>query len=137
MPKKYFCKYLEDFQVCSESRSEYFEVGRFSICRKCRAKKNKLSKDKKIESLIEERNNKIDPSKDIRYLIEDIILKYPLFGGKTILERFEDDEQEMSNMLLSSSSKFEKIDQENIFLKQKIEYLEKYILLLESKINIK
>lgn len=137
MPKKYFCKTMEDFEICGETRPESFEPGRFSICRKCRVKRNKLSKDKKFDLVIEERNNKIDPSSDIRYLIEDIILRYPLLHGKTILERFEDDEQETTNLLLSTHSKFELIQQENNILKQKIEYLEKYIKLIEPKIDTK
>jgi hypothetical protein len=128
MTKKYFCKYVSDYEICGETSPINFEAGRYTICKKCRNKKNRENKEKKITSMIEEKNNKIDPSCNLRHLIEDTILKIPIIHGYNIVEKFEEDDIETSNITTKMHSNFD-------ILFKRIDCLEKYIKLLELKID--
>jgi hypothetical protein len=128
MPKTYFCKVVNNFEICGETDPKVFEQGRYSTCRNCRNKKNKEIKEKNLSSQIEEKNNKIDPSCNLRYLIEDTILKVPIIDGYNISEKFKTDNEETSNILLLMQTTFTNME-------KRIEYLEKYINLLELKID--
>jgi hypothetical protein len=128
MPKTYFCKTIHDYEMCGETNPINFEPGRYSACRSCRNKKNKENKEKNFSILTEERNNKIDPSSNLRHLIEDTILRIPIMDGYNIIEKFRTDNEEVSNIVLMSKKNLEDIN-------KRLEYLEKYTKLLELKID--
>lgn len=91
MPKQYYCdKFLEDKSVCGEKDPEKFETGRFSSCRACRVKANNLYVKQKKDEKVKEKFKTIDSDNNIKCLIEDTIVKYPIYNGCTIVQLFTD-----------------------------------------------
>lgn len=129
MPKVYFCKNMKDnFELCGETDPQLFSNGRYSMCRKCRTAKQKIQSDIKKESKIEEKSNTIDPAKNIRWLIEDTVIRQPIIEGMTFSEKFKDMETRVSDSIEISCEYQYKND---LILKK----MENYIKLLENKID--
>lgn len=141
MPKVYFCKNMkENFEVCGETDPQLFSTGRYSMCRKCRSTKQKIQSDAKKENVLEEKGNTIDPSKNIRWLIEDTIIRQPIVEGMTLSEKFKDMETRVSDSIEISCDyqykndlMFRKLENYIKSLENKIENLELELKIIKSK----
>jgi cyclopropane fatty-acyl-phospholipid synthase-like methyltransferase len=100
MPKDYFCsKILDTGFPCGERDVSKFIEGRYSTCRQCRLRSMSDYNKTKTEKCKEDKTKKIDPDKDIRWLIEDTFLRVPLLSNQTIKERMESNEYDVSDLL--------------------------------------
>jgi hypothetical protein len=99
MPKVYFCTKVVDFKTCGETNPDNFPSGRYSTCKTCRNKNVRdYNKEKKIlES--EESNKKTDPSHNIRNLIIDTINYTPIVNGKSVYDKFQDIDYDVTDVL--------------------------------------
>jgi hypothetical protein len=131
MPKEYFCTKLTDMGLpCGERDETKFIEGRYSTCRSCRLKfmseynKTKTNKGK------EQKNKQIDPDCNIRYLIEDTIIRVPLISNQTIVERMEDTEHDVSRILLLHHEYVDKSELKMEKLEKQIKTMSNYIKIL-------
>lgn len=90
MPKTYFCKQIVNGDVCGENNAENFPPGRYSSCRECRNRIARANLSSKKDKENDTKVNNIDPDQNIRYLIEDTILRSPFIGGQTIVSVIKD-----------------------------------------------
>jgi hypothetical protein len=129
MPKVYFCKNMkENFEICGETDPQLFSSGRYTMCRKCRTNKQKVQNDAKKESVTEQKIDTLDPTKNIRRVIEDTIIRQPLVEGMTFTEKFTDMETRIADSIeISCEYKYK-----NDVLFNK---MESYIKLLENRIE--
>jgi hypothetical protein len=124
MSKVYYCTKVSDFRTCGETDPIKFEVGRYSTCKSCR---NKIVRERTKERKVldsEETHNKTDPSHNIRNLIMDIIKYTPIMYNKSIIEKFEDNDNDISEVLTKCT---EDLDKYKIHVKNDILYLSRHI----------
>jgi hypothetical protein len=89
MPKEYYCKNFIEGNICGEKDIDKFEIGRYSICKKCRNKSivDKTNQRKQLDLI--DKVKKIDPKENIQDVVEYIV-KYKNFGyGNSILQNIE------------------------------------------------
>jgi hypothetical protein len=99
MPKIYRCNKINELGItCGETEAFRFEDGRYTTCKKCRlrfmSEYNKSKKSNKKEEVV----NKIDPDNNIRYVIEDTILRTKILNGASIPSKIEDLEIDISQI---------------------------------------
>lgn len=125
MPKVYFCRQEINSEICGETNPENFEVGRYSSCRKCRAKYHERKRKTKKEEVIETSVEILDPLKNIRYVIEDTVRRIPLLEGQTIPDKILNIDADISELVIANSE-----------LKEKMNELFDYIKKLELEIQL-
>jgi hypothetical protein len=132
MPKVYFCKQEHNFQICGDTDPKNFEIGRYSACKACRSKVKKEKRQVEKNKDSEEKTTSIDPSKNIRYVVEDTILRTPLLEGETILEKIRNTEEDISELAVKNHNLVSKIDTTYSYLLMYIQKLEAEIQLLKK-----
>jgi hypothetical protein len=132
MSKVYFCKQECNFQVCGETDPKNFESGRYSTCKSCRSKVKKEKRQVEKNKDSEEKMSAIDPSKNIRYIVEDTILRIPLLEGETIHEKIRNTEEDISELAVKNHNINTKIDMNYSYLLMYIQKLEAEIQLLKK-----
>jgi len=131
--KIYFCDKTVNFKVCGETNPENFIEGRYSTCKKCRNKYvREIYKEKKT-SKNEEFNKIVDPSSNIRTLIVDTIKNCPIIDGKSIEYKIKSAEDDIGDVLCTSSDSLEKFKME---VYQEIGSLKNIIQTLQEEIRI-
>jgi hypothetical protein len=137
MPKEYFCdKQLENGVICGERDVSKFIEGRYTSCRKCRNKIMSEYNKSRTEGRKEKEMDKIDPDKNIRLLIEEVVCKYPLIDGKyNISEKFKSTEEDISDIIIKTFVDFERINKKFDSMQLHIQSLEKEIVDLKSKLT--
>jgi len=129
MSKQYFCKrILEAGYVCGEKDIKKFEPGRYTVCKACRLKYMSDYNKNRRNIALNERMDELDPDKKIRAVVEDTIVRIPLLDGKTIQQRMDDNEEEISNVI-----EFNYVSDLN--LREFIEKTNKTILVLQKRIE--
>lgn len=132
MPKVYFCKKENNFEICGETDPKNFEVGRYSTCKVCRSKSKKEKRQNEKSKDYEEKTSSIDPSKNIRYVVEDTILRIPLLEGETIHEKIRNTEEDISELAMKNHNLNSKMDANYSYLLLYIQKLEAEIQLLKK-----
>lgn len=144
MPKQYFCKNIINDIVCGETESEKFEKGRYSICKKCRAKSTYDIVKKKREKEKEVKITEIKSSISITDIAKDTFLKVPVKNGETIeqnldsvirsLNKIEMDRVNDTNIMNMNITLFQK--KQNEFQKKYDDLKNKYDELMKYCISI-
>jgi hypothetical protein len=152
MPKTHFCKNFIDFVQCSETNSDKFEFGRYSICRKCRSLnscKRKLEiqeniKDEKIKEQIKEviKNEDLIEDKtivdfviDSRKIVSDVAQNSHIYKIKKehINQNFNSFNENIKNLSIQLSSLNELVKN----LEQRVKFLEIDNQEMREKLDIK
>ena len=129
MSKIYFCKQEKTFGICGENDPKNFEIGRYTTCRSCRTRLQKEKRKYGKEKECEEKTTTIDPTKNIRYVVEDTILRVPLLEGESIQEKIRNSEEDISDLSV-------KIHNTNLKIDTNYSYLLMYIHKLEAEIQL-
>jgi hypothetical protein len=134
MPKVYFCKNIKSSSViCGETDPDRFEKGRYSTCRACRASSQKSKKEEIKVKEIDEKNDGIDPSRNLRKIIEDTVVYKPLFDNMTIGERFRNIDNRILDNIEIGFDNYEKNNHNYSYLLDYIKKLEARIETLEKE----
>jgi hypothetical protein len=100
MPKEYFCeKILPNGIICAERDKTKFISGRYTTCKSCRLSKMSDYNRSKTNKKKDDEAEKEDPDCNIRYLIEDTIKRVPFSRQQTILEKIENSEEDITEVL--------------------------------------
>ena len=121
MPKDFFCKRIEDNNICGEKDPEKFEKGRYSICKECRRKETYKS--------IKKKRDKEQEDNDEKEL--ETIEKEP---NNTILIFYKNQTQlleKIKKLEIQNKELFEKFE----YLNSQVEFLKKIQLTEISLIN--
>jgi len=132
MPKVYFCKQMKDSEMCGESDPKNFENGRYSTCRSCRSKSQRDKKAVEKDNTSENKTNSLDPSRSIRYIIEDTILRVPLLEGETILKKIRNCEEDISDLAVKQHNLISRMETNQSYLLMYIQKLEAEIQLFKK-----
>jgi hypothetical protein len=132
MPKNYYCDKIVKGKICGETNIDNFTEGRYSTCKKCRASfVSEYSKSKKIKAKAEINIS----TTHLKWFIEDIMLRNPILNNKSVLENFNDLEENITEVYNFCHKKLEdkfeqmtlsikELKEENEVLKLKIRNLE-------------
>lgn len=103
MPKAYLCRQFRDGNMCGETDPAQFSPGRYSACKYCR---NNIAKrtmvDKKVKNLNENVDH-MDPDQNIRFLIEDTILRIPILEKRSVKGAIDNIDQTNSDNMIAIS----------------------------------
>jgi hypothetical protein len=133
MPKEYFCTKLNDLEIpCGERDVSKFNEGRYSTCRSCRLKSMSEYNKTKTNKSKEQKNKLLDPDYNIRCLIEDTIKRVPISSDQTIVERIENNEFDISEMVSTNYAFTSKTSEKLETIEKQIEIMSKCIKTMAS-----
>jgi hypothetical protein len=129
MPKVYFCRQFRDGDACGETDPAQFSPGRYTACKFCRNNiARKAMADKKIKNK-DENANHLDPDQNIRYLIEDTILRMPILEKRTVKDAIDDIDQTNSDNMIAISELNDTLKE----LVERVKRIESRLITLENK----
>jgi hypothetical protein len=134
--KKYYCGKINNMGfICGESDASKFEEGRYNACKQCRLNYMKSYNKSKKENEKDEKVNKLDPDKNIRFVVEDTIKRIAFIEGFTIKDRIESLDKNITSVFGRTEENMKKyLNFENIVV-EKIQELKKENDILKEEIN--
>lgn len=124
MPKTYYCnKLIDGSVVCGETNPENFTEGRYNTCRTCRLQMMSSYNKNRREEIREKKIRELDPSQDIRFVVEDTIKRIPLLDGKTISDKITNLEEDIGEVSIQSFEYNERLEKLIFNLQKQIDEL--------------
>ena len=138
MPKEYYCnKLLDNGIVCGERNIEKFISGRYTTCKPCRLRSMSVYNKSKTIKKKDEESTKLDPDCNMRWLIEDTIKRVPFMGTQTIIDRIENSEADISDVLNIHHEYVDKTNEIIKLLQTQIQNLQIEMINLKEQISKK
>ena len=140
--KQHYCEKINNMGfICRESDSTKFEEGRYNICKQCRLYYMKLYNKSKKDNKKDENVNKLDPDKNIRFIVEDTVKRMSFIEGFTIKDKIDGLDKDLSSISEKTEGnmikylnfenivveKIQELKKENDVLRKEIQELKKII----------